>query len=487
MALTGTRTVKVQFTGDTSGLNRAALQSGRAMDGWRTKVARFGAIAAGVAATAGIALFQLAKSSVKAFAASEEAQTKLADAFTRFPALADTNIAKLQALNKTLMAKVKFDDDALAAGQAQLAQFKLTGRQVEQLTPLLADFAAKTGMDLPAAANVFGRAMLGQGRGLKAVGINFKDTGTTAGNFAQLVDGLNDKVGGFAEKQGKTAAGQAAILNNQWGEIQETIGKKLIPVLMDAAKWGLATIAWVDKNQKTLIPLGLALAGVAATVMAVSAAMKVWAAVSMVVKAATVVWTGVQWLLNVALTANPIGLIIVAVAALIAIIVLIATKTKVFQTIWRVAWGGIKDAAMATWDWLKKLPAMIGTAFVKVAEFLTWPFRTAFNAIARMWNNTVGRLSFTVPGWVPGLGGKGFSMPNIPTLHRGGIVPGPPGSEVLIKALAGERVLSREQASGNIEVRVFIGETELRGVVRTEIREDRRHLVSRVRAGAGNR
>jgi len=34
-------------------------------------------------------------------------------------------------------------------------------------------------------------------------------------------------------------------------------------------------------------------------------------------------------------------------------------------------------------------------------------------------------LSFKVPGWVPGLGGKGFDVPNIPMLAAGGIVNSP--------------------------------------------------------------
>lgn len=41
---------------------------------------------------------------------------------------------------------------------------------------------------------------------------------------------------------------------------------------------------------------------------------------------ATSAWTGAQWLLNAALTANPIGLIIVAIAALVALVVVIIKK-----------------------------------------------------------------------------------------------------------------------------------------------------------------
>jgi len=48
--------------------------------------------------------------------------------------------------------------------------------------------------------------------------------------------------------------------------------------------------------------------------------------------------------------------------------------------------------------------------------------KTIFNGIAAAWNNTFGKLSFKVPSWVPGVGGKGFEVPNIPMLANGGII-----------------------------------------------------------------
>jgi hypothetical protein len=49
-------------------------------------------------------------------------------------------------------------------------------------------------------------------------------------------------------------------------------------------------------------------------------------------------------------------------------------------------------------------------------------YKGIFNGIASLWNSTIGKLSFKVPSWVPGLGGKGFDVPNIPMLAEGGIV-----------------------------------------------------------------
>lgn len=147
--------------------------------------------------------------------------------------------------------------------------------------------------------------------------------------------------------------------------------------------------------------------------------------------------TAVQWLWNIAMTANPIGLIIAAIALLIGIIILIATKTTWFQTLWKNIWGKIGDPVKATWAWIKKttstfinwisgvfkdLPKKIGNAFKSLARIITAPYRAAFRGIAAAWNNTVGRLSFTIPSWVPGIGGAGFSMPKIPSLAVGGDV-----------------------------------------------------------------
>jgi hypothetical protein len=147
-----------------------------------------------------------------------------------------------------------------------------------------------------------------------------------------------------------------------------------------------------------------------------------------------------QWVMNSALFASPVTWIIAAIIALIAVIVLIAKKTDWFSQAWRASWRWIKSAASSTWDYIRKIPGWVGSAFSKVADFISRPFRSAFNYIARAWNNTIGRLSWTVPGWVPGIGGNSISVPNLPTFHSGGIVPGVPGTPTMVMALAGERV-----------------------------------------------
>jgi len=63
---------------------------------------------------------------------------------------------------------------------------------------------------------------------------------------------------------------------------------------------------------------------------------------------ATGVMTAAQWLLNAALTANPIGLVVVGIGLLVAAIIWVATKTTWFQTAWEYS----SHAIGAVWQWL---------------------------------------------------------------------------------------------------------------------------------------
>lgn len=175
-----------------------------------------------------------------------------------------------------------------------------------------------------------------------------------------------------------------------------------------------------------------------------------------VTSAATKTAAAAQWLMNTALLASPITWIVVGIVALIAVIVLIATKTDWFSKAWRASWSWIKNAASNTWEYMKKIPGWIGTAFSRVASFIMAPYKAAFNGIARAWNNTVGRLSFSFPSWIPGIGGKGFSVPNLPTFHAGGVVPGVVGTPTVALLQAGERVTNVAGAGGGDGGMVYV-------------------------------
>ena len=185
---------------------------------------------------------------VDAFQDAEKSQRALSDAYKRFPAVQDVSIAKMREMNQAIQDKVGADADDLAASQAVLARYKLTGSQIQQMTPLLVDYAKRTGKDLPTAAGTLGKAMMGSGRAMKELGIKFKDAKDPAKNYDQIMSGLRKTVGGYASKEATTAAGKTEIMRARLGDLQESIGGKLEPVMSRLMDTGMKVLDWLDAN-----------------------------------------------------------------------------------------------------------------------------------------------------------------------------------------------------------------------------------------------
>jgi TP901 family phage tail tape measure protein len=124
----------------------------------------------------------------------------------------------------------------------------------------------------------------------------------------------------------------------------------------------------------------------------------------------------------------------------------------VFDEVLLPSWVTVSDAVQTAWDLIKPVLEDIGTAFETMGDVAKGAFegvvsalKTAWNAVAKTWNSTVGSFSFSIPDWVPTFGGNGFDMPDMPVLHSGGIVPGRAGEDVPTLLQAGEGVFTRDQ------------------------------------------
>lgn len=283
-----------------------------------------------------------------------------------------------------------------------------------------------------------------------------------SGSFSQLSGGVGDVGGSMVaftdlQKIGATRAleHQQALLDLEQAQIDydaavkefgaSSLEARQAQLALNAAQQAAEPPSEIQKwgeNLELVSPLIMAAVGATDLLMLANTALSAsfiknmasqiaQKTVMVATTTATYVATAAQWLWNAALTANPIGIIIVAIAALIAIIVFLAVKTTFFQDLWKVVWTNVKAFFVTAWDGMKiaasavvgfitAIPERIRVGFTRLADIITAPFRAAFNAIARFWNNTIGRLSFSIPSWVPGIGGNGFSMPKIPMLQKGG-------------------------------------------------------------------
>ena len=220
--------IRIRYLADTTQVGRATSEMGSGISKG-LGLAQIGWAAAGAAAVG------FAKQSVDAAMQAEEAQAHLADTYARFPALHDVSLKALNDLADATLKKTRYDDEAARAAEGMLAQYHLTGSQIMELLPLVEDFAAKTGKDLPAAAQAVGKALLGQTRGLVAVGIKYKSTGDAATDYANIVRLLHEQVGGAAAADLDTTAGRLEQLKNQYGELKEKLGTALLPLIQQLA------------------------------------------------------------------------------------------------------------------------------------------------------------------------------------------------------------------------------------------------------------
>jgi phage-related minor tail protein len=217
---------------------------------------------------------------------------------------------------------------------------------------------------------------------------------------AKAMDGWN----GSTKRMGKTLNDNASTNIESFKRQAQTafvniVGGKVLPIVTKVSgvlsrNFGPAlksTAEFLSQHRDIIVPVAVALGTMAGVIGTVVAAVRVW--------------TAVQTVLNVVMAANPIGLIVIAVAGLVAGLTYFFTQTKTGQAIVKGAWAGIKTAISAVTNWWSgtALPIIKGTwtsiteAFrvgkEKVGSFLNG----ALNVIKTVWKYSP--LGMVVSNW----------------------------------------------------------------------------------------
>lgn len=319
-------TLKAVLIGEDRSLSKTMGKAGDSVDqvGKKSKLtgaAMKGALSAAVVTQVADAVVDFGRESIEAYRGAEIAQKQLEDAYKRFPKVASVNIDKLREYNQTMQDKGYADADDVAAGQAVLARYKMTGAQLKQMTPLLVDYANRTGKDIPSAAAALGKGLSGSSRLAKELGFSFKDAKDPAKNFDQILNGLQSTVGGYSATMPEAERNQKA-LEYSFGDLQEALGEKLLPVMEQATTIGLQMVNWISQNASWLGPLATGIALV----------------------------TGAILLMNAAMAVNPIGLIVIAIGALVGGLIWAYQNVEGFRTGVDTAFAAIGAAGRWLWN-----------------------------------------------------------------------------------------------------------------------------------------
>lgn len=481
--------VTIEFLGKDKSLGkttRDAEKSTSRLGDRMNKVGRIsGRALAGGLVLAGAAAIKMTKSAAE----DAEAQAKLANVLRNSTGARSKDIAGVESWISAQGKALGIADDDLRPAIGRLAAATGDLGEAQRLASLAMDVSAGSGKSLEQVTEALQKAQNGSLGGLSRLGVATKDASGKALSLEQVQAKLASTYKGAAAKGADTIAGKQRILSVQFGELREQIGTKLLPVMQKLAEIGLKLNDWISKNVTLVGTMVATIGGLLASVWAITTAVRVWTAATTAWSAISKVAAAAQWLLNAAMTANPIGLVVVAIAGLAAGLVLAYKKSETFRKIVDGAFRGVKNAASAAFSWIRgnwpKLLAIItgpiGLAVYAVAKNWTriktgasnavsWirdkfngmvsffrdipgrmrnifggafdglksAFKSAVNSIIRGWNG----LSFGIPGFNPPGPGKfpaiKVNTPNLPLLAKGGtvataggVVVGDAGPEIL--------------------------------------------------------
>lgn len=206
-----------------------------------------------------------------------------------------------------------------------------------------------------------------------------KDGAAAMGDFARTSEG---------------AANKSKIVTASFEDQQAKLGSQLLPMwqgflgyLTDTGIPAFSTmVEWIGKNSDTLLIMGGVVAGTAIAYGIATVAGTAYKAYQVAAAAATGGLTVVQWALNAAMAANPIGLVVIAIGALVAGIVWLATQTTFFQDLWNNFTLGL--AVIWEWLWgtvLEPIFTAIGAVFTWLYENVISPFVTGLMIYIGIW------------------------------------------------------------------------------------------------------
>ena len=163
--------------------------------------------------------------------------------------------------------------------------------------------------------------------------------------------------------------------------------KIVIPPVISLVKFLGENFSWIGPIAAGLATgIGVLTAAIKinSVITAISAnGFKAWAASTKIAGAATKIFAGAQKVLNLVMSANPIGIVIAAVVALGTAFVLLYKKCEPFRNFINGIGAWIKKTFVSVVEWFRTLPAVFGNIFTSAGNSI----KNAFNAVVNWFKN----------------------------------------------------------------------------------------------------
>jgi hypothetical protein len=243
-----------------------------------------------------------------------------------------------------------------------------------------ADLAAAKHEDLSTASGQLAKAVNGSGRILKEFGITTKDTTGKQKDQSQILSELSAKLSGQASASADTFTGKLKGMKASIEDHIALIGEKYGPAITTA---------------------GVAMTGLGAALQIATALTESHTVATVAHTVATYAQTAAQWALNIAMSANPIMIVVLALAVLVGAVILAYKNFDSFRVAVNAAgaaalavFNAIRTGAVAVFNWIaQNWPLLVA--------ILAGPFGLAVFEIAKHWDSIVS-LAASIPGRIVG-------------------------------------------------------------------------------------
>lgn len=297
-------------------------------------------------------------------------------------------------------------DETQLSGAQELSTYLSKADSLKKLLPAMNDMLAQqyglnaTQEQAATIGMMLGKVMQGQTGALSRYGYGFTEvqekilkTGTEAQRAAVLFDVVNEAVGGVNKTLAQTPEGKLKQQANNMGDLQERVGKLLVqvestfsPVIAKVGEMMDRVISFFESNQQQIMqfartisdivigalsavwdaikwvwnifsgfingiregnPVFIGLAFVIGTVTAAIVLYNTYMTAAALVSKTLAFFKGIEtaawWANNAAMFANPVGLIIAGVVALIAVIAYLCYKIEGWGSLWEGVVGFMKN------------------------------------------------------------------------------------------------------------------------------------------------
>lgn len=343
--------------------------------------------------------------STKAAIESENVQAQLNAVLESTGGAAGMSADAINDLASGLQSVTKFEDDAIVSGQNILLTFTGIGKDVfPQATETMLNMSQALGQDLKGSATQLGKALNDPINGMTAlsrVGVVFTDeqkamvkqlqeSGDLVGAQTVILKELELEYGNSARAAGQTASGKWTIFLNKMGDIKETIGGAVIPIIGQLAE---TFSAWLDNpaTQAGITNIVTGLTGLATQ------------AVTLVPQVIDTLQGIANWFMNnegviigilaslgVAVGAFVYTTVIPAIVAtlttlapVIAVMAAVGLAAYLLYQAWSTNFLGIRDKLTEVWE------GKLKPAFTVIKSWLDTNLPVALQALTNVWQNVL--------------------------------------------------------------------------------------------------